>query len=70
MVRPARKGRMQEKNRISVTFEPEHYEELRRIAKRKRVSLAWVVRDALGLYLAAETPLFHPLPEKGGRIES
>ena len=42
-----------------MTFSREEYEELSRIAKRKRVSLAWVVRDALGKYLAAEAPLFH-----------
>jgi len=66
MVRPSRTGRSQEKNRVSVTFSPDDYDELKRIAKRKRVSLAWVVRDALGRYLADEAPLFHPPAEKSG----
>lgn len=43
--------------RVSVTFPADHYAELERIAGRKRVSVAWVVRDAVEGYLAAETPL-------------
>ena len=44
--------------RASVTFPREHYEALLEMAKRKKVSLAWVVRDAVEEYLAADTPLF------------
>ena len=46
-----------EKERISVTFDAEVCDELRRIAAFKKVSLAWVVRDAVDLYLREEIPL-------------
>jgi hypothetical protein len=45
--------------RVSVTFPEDDYAEMQRIAERKRVSLAWVVRDAVQRYLAAQAPLFH-----------
>ena len=48
--------------RVSVTIPPDHYEELKQIAQRKRVSVAWVVRDAVENYLAAELPLFRRRP--------
>lgn len=40
--------------RISVTLEPEHYEALMEVAKAKRVSLAWVIRDAAIGYVEEE----------------
>lgn len=57
-----RNKRIQGKNRISVTFPQEDYDEIVRLAKRKRVSLAWIVREALGRYLMSGAPLFHPPP--------
>ncbi len=53
-----REGRGSHTQRVSVTFPADHYAELQRIAQRKRVSVAWVVRDAVEKYLAAEAPLF------------
>jgi metal-responsive CopG/Arc/MetJ family transcriptional regulator len=44
--------------RASVSFPEEDYRELERIAKQKRVSVAWVVRDAVKAYLDKESPLF------------
>ena len=44
--------------RIAATFSPEDYAELQRLAERNRVSLAWVVGDAVERYLEGETPLF------------
>ena len=44
--------------RTSVTFPAELYSELERIAKSKKVSVAWVVRDAVETYVAARYPLF------------
>jgi hypothetical protein len=38
--------------RASVTFSADIYETLGAIAKRKRVSIAWVVRDATEKYVA------------------
>ncbi len=37
--------------RASVTFPPEIYRKLGEIAKEKKVSLAWVVRDAAEKYV-------------------
>jgi metal-responsive CopG/Arc/MetJ family transcriptional regulator len=44
--------------RASISFPPEVYRTLETIARRKKVSLAWVVRDAAEKYLADEQPLF------------
>jgi len=44
--------------RASVSFPTEVYQELERIAESKKVSLAWVVREAAEKYVAAEWPLF------------
>lgn len=41
--------------RASISFPPDIYDTLERIAKRKKVSLAWVVRDAAERYVANET---------------
>ena len=39
--------------RASVTFPPDLYKTLEGIAKRKKVSIAWVVRDAAEKYVAS-----------------
>ena len=44
--------------RATISFPPQIYETLEVIAKEKKVSLAWVVRDAAEQYLAAKWPLF------------
>jgi metal-responsive CopG/Arc/MetJ family transcriptional regulator len=41
--------------RASISFPPDLYETLEEIAKQKKVSLAWVVRDAVERYVADET---------------
>ena len=46
--------------RASVTFPADLYAELERIAEEKKVSVAWVVRDAAEKYVAAQYPLFSP----------
>ena len=38
--------------RASISFPPDLYETLEELAKQKKVSLAWVVRDASELYVA------------------
>ena len=43
--------------RASVSFPPELYQTLEEIAKQKKVSLAWVVRDAAEQYVAGKWPL-------------
>lgn len=44
--------------RATISFPPEVYETLEVIAKEKKVSLAWVVRDASEKYIADKWPLF------------
>ena len=54
--------------RVSVSFDAGDYEELRRIAAEKRVSLAWVVRDAVAAYIFRRGPLFRQPPHsRSGR---
>lgn len=44
--------------RQSVTFPPATYAELERLSKEKKVSIAWVVREATEKYIAEQYPLF------------
>jgi predicted DNA-binding protein len=44
--------------RASVSFPPELYRTLGMLAKQKKVSLAWVVRDAVEKYVNDQWPLF------------
>lgn len=44
--------------RASISFPSELYRTLEDIARRKKVSLAWVVRDAAEKYVAEQWPLF------------
>jgi hypothetical protein len=39
---------------------PEDYDDLKRAANQKRVSVAWVIRDAVHEYLRNQTPLLRP----------
>lgn len=50
--------RMSTSHRASVSFPPELYETLEGIARQKRVSVAWVVREAAERYVAEQWPLF------------
>ena len=43
--------------RISVTFEREQYELLEKVAAEHKVSVAWVVRDAVEKYISDRWPL-------------
>jgi metal-responsive CopG/Arc/MetJ family transcriptional regulator len=47
----SRKTQRESPVRASITFPPGLYESLEEIAKRKKVSLAWVVRDAAESYV-------------------
>jgi predicted DNA-binding protein len=44
--------------RATLSFPPDVYETLKAIAKQKKVSLAWVVREAAEQYLTEKWPLF------------
>ena len=43
--------------RASVSLQPETYRTLEALAKQKRVSTAWVLRDAAEKYIAGQWPL-------------
>lgn len=44
--------------RTSVSVPAADHAELERLAERKKVSIAWIIRDAIDQYLTAESPLF------------
>ena len=44
--------------RASISFPPDLYKTLQSIAQKKKVSLAWVVREAAEMYLIDKWPLF------------
>lgn len=49
--------------RTSVSFPPEVYNTLEYLAKRKKVSMGWIVREAVDKYIAEEWPLLAKLKE-------
>ncbi|RIX69467.1 hypothetical protein D3H34_33120 [Acidovorax cavernicola] len=52
-------GSAQERTvRASISFPENQYQVLERIAAENKVSLAWVVRDAIDGYLKSRWPLF------------
>lgn len=55
--------------RASISFPPALYETLEDIAKQKKVSLAWVVRDAAEKYAVSEVKQGSSRPPAGtGRL--
>ncbi len=44
--------------RVSVSLTDDQHEFLSSLAERKRVSIAWVIRDAIERLIAEESPLF------------
>jgi hypothetical protein len=44
--------------RASVSFPPEVYRSLEDLAAKKKVSIAWIVREAVEKYLVDQFPLF------------
>jgi metal-responsive CopG/Arc/MetJ family transcriptional regulator len=50
--------------RATITFPPDLYATLEEIAKQKKVSLAWVVRDAVEQYLTDKWPLLRGQVER------
>lgn len=43
--------------RASVSLHPDVYRTLKSLAKQKKVSTAWIIRDAIETYLAEQWPL-------------
>jgi len=50
--------------RASITFPPDLYQSIEEMAKRKKVSIAWVVREAVERYVADQWPLFSSSGER------
>jgi metal-responsive CopG/Arc/MetJ family transcriptional regulator len=48
--------------RASISFPPDLYRTLEEIARSKKVSVAWVVRDAAERYVADQWPLLERTP--------
>lgn len=51
---PNRKSEGTMSVRASVSFPPDIYDALKQLARKKKVSLAWVVRDAAEEYVNAQ----------------
>ena len=60
-VEPAEADASGESPRVTVTLPRTDYEEVCRLARAKKVSNAWVIRDAVGRYVETETPLLRSL---------
>ena len=60
---PAKRGRKPTGKpramRVTASLPPEICETLQGIAKQKKVSVAWVIRDAAEKYVADQWPLLH-----------
>lgn len=48
--------------RASASLPPDIYQTLQDIAKQKKVSVAWVIRDAAEKYIAEQWPLLERAP--------
>jgi len=53
------KGQNTAQVRATISFPPDVYETLETIAKEKKVSLTWVVREAAEKYIGDKWPLFN-----------
>lgn len=51
--------------RTTVTLSRNDHELLTNLAERRRVSLAWMIREAVRTYLDQQTPLFSRDKEEG-----
>ena len=56
--RPAQAVDAAKSVRTSVSLPPELHDTLARLAKGKKVSVAWVIRDAAEKYVGEQWPLF------------
>ena len=60
----SKKARRKASIRASISFPRDIYRSLEELAEQKKVSLAWVVREAVEAYIAEKWPLF--LRKRGG----
>lgn len=57
--RPTKAQNVGKSVRTSVSLPPELHDTLARLAKDKKVSVAWVIRDAAEKYVGEQWPLFN-----------
>ena len=57
MSRRRKETHRQRSTRATVSIAPDTYSIIQAIAKQKKVSAAWVIRDAVDKYVAEELPL-------------
>ena len=62
-------GNSEQTIRASISFPELQYAELERMAKEQRVSLSWVVRDAVQEYIKTRWPLFEAQNPQEIKIE-
>ncbi|MGH8660071.1 MAG: CopG family transcriptional regulator [Gammaproteobacteria bacterium] len=66
MATEPKKSRREPKTaRATISFPTEVYGELEKIAEAKKVSIAWVVREAAEKYIADQWPLFGKVGQQG-----
>lgn len=54
-------------HRLSISLPEAHYEALRRLADANRVSVSWVVREAVRRYVEEDSPLFNELHQDSNK---
>lgn len=59
MSRGRKRVHRQRSARATVSIAPDTYQTVQAIAKQKKVSAAWVIRDAVDKYVAEQWPLLH-----------
>jgi hypothetical protein len=57
-----KKGNVKPSVRTTVSIPAQNYAELEELAERKKVSVAWVVREAVAQYVQSESHLFRWKP--------
>ena len=60
------KGKSSRQPRASITFPPKLYRTLEILAKEKKVSIAWIVREAAEKYVTDQS--LQPEKAKGGEL--
>ncbi len=52
-------------HRLTISLPESHYKAVRRVSTQKRVSLSWIIRDAIREYIEKDSPLLNEIKEKG-----
>jgi metal-responsive CopG/Arc/MetJ family transcriptional regulator len=62
-MRPSRRStskREAKGTRLTISLPATSYREIQLMAKRNKVSAAWIIRQAVDEYIQKDIPLFHP----------